>query len=54
MISRLNATIYKYYVTTWVFILILFKREIPEWLQVNTKHIVDADIIIGQAEKYVK
>lgn len=54
MLSRINKMIYKYYVTTWVFVLILFKREIPAWLQGNAKNIVEAEIIIGQAEKYVK
>lgn len=54
MIKKINATVYKYYVTTWVFFLILLKREIPEWLRSNAKEIIEVETIIGQSEKYVK
>ncbi len=54
MITRINSTIYKYYVTTWVFFLILLKREVPEWLRSNAKDIIEIETIVGQSEKYVK
>lgn len=39
---------------TWVFVLILFKRQIPKWLREKTVKIVVPEELVGTAEKYVK
>ena len=54
LLSRLNATIYKYYFLTLVFILILFKRRIPKWMTKNAREIIEPSIVLGKVEKYVK
>lgn len=52
--TRINNLIYKYYVTTWVFVLILFKREIPSWLVKTAQSIIDIEEVMARPEKYVK
>jgi len=52
--TRLNNAIYKYYLTTLIFILILFKRQIPKWMRENAKRMIEPELVMGQVEKYVK
>lgn len=54
MLSRMNNTIYKYYLLTLVFILSLFKRTFPKWLREEAKKVVRFEPTVGQAEKYVR
>lgn len=57
MITRINNAVYKYYLTTLVFILILFKRQVPKWMQSEVKKVVvPAEILssLGKVEKYVR
>lgn len=54
MLTRLNNAIYKYYLTTLIFVLLFFKREIPKWLTSEAKRIMKPEIVLGQIEKYVK
>lgn len=54
MLYKLGHTIYKYYVLTWVFILILFKRQIPKWMQTDTRKLIEVEPFLEKPEKYVK
>ena len=54
MVTRINNAIYKYYLTTLIFILILFKRQIPKWMRENAKRMIEPEMVIGPVEKYVK
>ena len=39
MLTKFGNALYKYYITTWVFFLILFKRPIPKWMQKDLKEV---------------
>lgn len=57
MINRINNIFYKYYIVTWVFILILFKRQIPKWMRVETKSVINDltyPLLEGTNEKLLK
>lgn len=54
MLTRLNNALYKFYVTTWVFVLILFKRQVPKWLQKKVIDITQLDVVLPKIEKYVR
>lgn len=54
MLSRINASLYKYYFLTWVMILSLFKRQVPKWLRKRATEVLDIPAITPEVEKYVK
>lgn len=54
MLSRINAALYKYYFLTWIMVLILFKRQIPKWMQKRSVEVLDLPVIMPKIEKYVK
>ena len=45
-------TIYKFYFLTLVFILALFKRRFPKWLQKEAKLVLEGLPDVGKVEKY--
>jgi len=52
MLTRVSNTIYRFYFLTLVFILILFKRAIPKWMQKKTQEVLEPAIPFGEVQKY--
>jgi hypothetical protein len=44
----------KFYVITWTYVLLLFKRKVPKWLQEDIKQELETEIPLGKYEKYTK
>lgn len=45
-------TAYKFYFLTLVFILALFKRQFPKWMQKKAIEVLAVEVNVGKVEKY--
>ena len=54
MLSRINKALFKYYFLTLIFLLILFKRQVPKWMRKRASEVLELPDIMGEIEPYVK
>ena len=52
VMHRIVNTIYRFYLLTLVFILALFKRRFPKWLQKDARSALEPLPDLGKVEKY--